>query len=163
MNRPRFVTILDYSQLIDGNLVVHCHNKSSALRFPLNRLHGKYVLHRAELPIEQPSSPRIQPYHALPIILQENCDASQHNAPRDMGMCSSLKPRNIETYILYWSPTIWGMRLWSTTIAHPLLSLGICKTTPPGCRLGVSIGAGVLTTCNWLPKLFKNLKLDFLI
>jgi hypothetical protein len=24
-------------------------------------------------------------------------------------------------------------------------------------------GAGVLTTCNWLPKLFKNLKLDFLI
>jgi hypothetical protein len=32
----------------------------------------------------------------------------------------------------------------------------------PRVSIRVSIGAGVLTTCNWLSKLFKNLKLDFL-
>jgi hypothetical protein len=32
-------------------------------------------------------------------------------------------------------------------------------------RMGawVSIGAGVIMACNWPPKLFKNLKLEFLI
>jgi len=36
----------------------------------------------------------------------------------------------------------------------PLVHWGKSKTTPPR----VSIAARVLTTCNWLPKLFKNLK-----
>jgi hypothetical protein len=40
---------------------------------------------------------------------------------------------------------------------------GMCKTTPPRVSIGVSIGAGVLTTCNWLSKLPKNLKLDFFL
>jgi hypothetical protein len=41
------------------------------------------------------------------------------------------------------------------------LRTGMCKTDTPRVSIGVSIGAGMLMTCNWLPKLPKNLKLDF--
>jgi hypothetical protein len=34
---------------------------------------------------------------------------------------------------------------------------GKIKTAPPRVSIGVSIGAGVATTSNWLPKLSKNL------
>jgi hypothetical protein len=53
-------------------------------------------------------------------------------------------------------------------LMHMLMTSGKTKTTPPpggggGGGFGVSMGARVTTPCNWLSKLFKNLKLDFLI
>jgi len=47
------------------------------------------------------------------------------------------------------------------TAQHRTEGEKVKRTPPPGVIGGID-WAGVLTTCNWLPKLFKNLKLDFL-
>jgi hypothetical protein len=48
------VLVLAYSQLINRLLAMHCH-MSSALSYPLRRSHGKSVLRRRGIPINQPS------------------------------------------------------------------------------------------------------------
>ena len=48
-------------------------------------------------------------------------------------------------------------KIFEALLRFPEQPPGKCKTKPPR----VSIGARVLTTCKWLPKLFNNLKLDF--